>query len=151
MAKNETEVGITRQPVPKPRTAIQQHKLEKNRRKSKHLGKNVGGFSYSSDVNPYLNPRSVREEILVDYLLEEGFASDEKSAQAIAGAMSEEWVQSIMEDSKLPTQPIDKTVRPAQPRLGSDTGPGSQARRPVERQQLRPLTASERESYKTIR
>ena len=151
MAKDETEVGITGQPVPKPRTAQQQYKLEKNRRKRKHLGKNVGGTQYSSDVNPYFNPRSVREEVLVDYLLGEGFASDEKSAQAIAGAMSEEWVQSIMEDSKLPTQPIDKTVRPAQPRLGPDTGPGSQARRPVERQRLRPLTASERESYKTIR
>ena len=100
MAKDETEVGITGQPVPKPRTAIQQYKLEKKRRERKHLGKNVGGFSYSSDVNPYLNPRSVREEILVDYLLEEGFASDEKSAQAIAGAMSEEWKDNILGEEK---------------------------------------------------
>jgi len=155
MAKDQTEVGITGQPVPKPKTAKQQYELEKNRRKKKHLGKNVGGTQYSSDVNPYFNPRSVREEIdtrrapkelldrlnssreghmaqdgpnrpaydarqrllrkahdrrkkmkeqydiydiIFSYLLDEGFASDEKSAQAIAGAMSEEWKQSIVEE-----------------------------------------------------
>jgi hypothetical protein len=54
------------------------------------------GKKYSSDVNPYFNPRSVREEVL-SYLLDEGFASDEKSAEAIMGAMSEEWVGSIVE------------------------------------------------------
>lgn len=59
---------------------------------SQHL---MGGSSSSSGFNP----RSVREELLVDYLLGEGFASDEKSAQAIAGAMSEEWVQSIVEQA----------------------------------------------------
>ena len=50
-------------------------------------------------TNPYLNPRSVREEVLVDYLLDEGFASDEKSAQAIVNSMSEEWIESIIEKS----------------------------------------------------
>ena len=45
----------------------------------------------------YENIRSVREEVLVDYLIGESFASDEKSAQAIIGAMSEEWRQSIIE------------------------------------------------------
>jgi hypothetical protein len=55
--KDQTEIGITGKPVPKPRTAKQQHELEKNRRKAKHLGKNVGGTQYSSDVNPYYNPR----------------------------------------------------------------------------------------------
>ena len=62
------------------------------------------GKKYSSDVNPYFNPRSVREEVL-SYLLDEGFASDEKSAEAILGAMSEAWVESIVEakvDKKLP-------------------------------------------------
>ena len=54
------------------------------------------GKKYSSDVNPYFNPRSVREEVL-SYLLDEGFASDEKSAEAIMGAMSEAWVESICE------------------------------------------------------
>lgn len=61
---------------------------------SQHL---MGGSSSSSGFNP----RSVREEFLVDYLLGEGFASDEKSAQAIVGAMSEEWVQSIVEGDAL--------------------------------------------------
>ena len=54
------------------------------------------GKKYSSDVNPYLNPRSVREEVL-SYLLDEGFASDEKSAEAIMGAMSDEWFETIIE------------------------------------------------------
>jgi len=96
--KDKTEVGITGQPVPKPTTAKKQHELEKKRRMRKHLGKNVGGEKYSSDVNPYFNPRSVREEVL-SYLLDEGFASDEKSAEAIMGAMSEAWIESIVEDA----------------------------------------------------
>jgi hypothetical protein len=96
MEKDKTEVGITGQPVPKPKTARQQHELEKKRRMRKHLGRNVGGTQYSSDVNPYLNPRSVREEVL-SYLLDEGFATDEKSAEAIMGAMSEAWIESILE------------------------------------------------------
>lgn len=55
--KDRTEVGITGKPVPKPRTPKKQYELEKKRRLAKHLGKNVGGTQYSSDVNPYYNPR----------------------------------------------------------------------------------------------
>jgi hypothetical protein len=55
--KDQTVPGITGKPVPKPRTAKQQHELEKKRRQRKHLGTNVGGTQYSSDVNPYYNPR----------------------------------------------------------------------------------------------
>jgi hypothetical protein len=55
--KDQTEIGITGKPVPKPTTAKKQHQLEKNRRKAEHLGKNVGGVQYSADVNPYYNPR----------------------------------------------------------------------------------------------
>jgi hypothetical protein len=95
--KDKTEVGITGKPVPKPKTAKQQYELEKRRRERRHLGRNVGGTQYSSDVNPYFNPRSVREEVL-SYLLDEGFASDEKSAEAIMGAMSEAWIESIVEE-----------------------------------------------------
>jgi hypothetical protein len=36
-------------------------------------------------------------DIILSYLLDEGFASDEKSAEAILGAMSEAWVESISE------------------------------------------------------
>jgi hypothetical protein len=39
---------------------------------------------------------NVTEEVL-SYLLDEGFASDEKSAEAIMGAMSEAWIESIVE------------------------------------------------------
>jgi hypothetical protein len=56
---------------------------------SQHL---MGGSGSSSSFNP----RSVREEVL-SYLLDEGFASDEKSAEAIMGAMSEDWKDSIVE------------------------------------------------------
>jgi hypothetical protein len=111
--KDKTEVGITGKPVPKPKTAKQQYELEKKRRMGKHLGKNVGGTQYSSDVNPYLNPRSIREEI-VSYLLDRGFASDRKSAEAIVGAMSEEWKQNITEavyGGESPTDtPADKRM-----------------------------------------
>jgi hypothetical protein len=44
----------------------------------------------------YENTRSIREEIL-SYLLDEGFASDEKSAEAIMGAMSEDWKKTIID------------------------------------------------------
>ena len=56
---------------------------------SQHL---MGGSSGSSSFNP----RSVREEVL-SYLLDEGFASDEKSAEAIMSAMSEAWIESIVD------------------------------------------------------
>lgn len=58
MAKDRTEVGITGKLIPKPRTAKQQYELEKKRRMEKHLGKNVGGTQYRSDVTPYYNPRA---------------------------------------------------------------------------------------------
>lgn len=57
MAKDQTVVGITGKPVPKPGSAKKQYELEKKRRQEKHLGKNVGGAQYKSDVNPYYNPR----------------------------------------------------------------------------------------------
>ena len=103
--KDATEIGITGLPIPKKkRSPAKQHELEKKRRMRKHLGKNVGGEKYSSDVNPYFNPRSVREEVL-SYLLDEGFASDEKSAKAIMGAMSEVWIESIVEKFELAADP----------------------------------------------
>lgn len=64
MTKDQTEVGITGKPVPKPRTAKQQYELEKKRRMEKHLGTNVGGQQYSSGKKYYVpstggtNPRA---------------------------------------------------------------------------------------------
>ena len=40
-------------------------------------------------------------DVILSHLLDEGFASDEKSAEAIMGSMSEAWVESIVE--KAPT------------------------------------------------
>lgn len=101
--KDATEIGITGKPIPKKkRSPKKQYKFEKERREN--LGQNVGGHTYRSDVSPNFNPRSVREEVL-SYLLDEGFASDEKSAEAIMSAMSEAWIESIVEAS--PTTSIN--------------------------------------------
>ena len=55
-----------------------------------------GGKKYTTEL--------AKEQFIYNYLLDEGFASDEKSVQAIAGAMSESWIESIVEvwSSKLP-------------------------------------------------
>ena len=92
--KDSAERKAERAAARRPLTPGERYEQEKSAR----------GKKYSSDVNPYFNPRSVREEVL-SYLLDEGFASDEKSAEAILGAMSEAWVESIVEakvDKKLP-------------------------------------------------
>ena len=109
--KDETEEGITGLPIPKKKMSPEKrHVFEKERRKErKKRGDERVGNTFSqhrmtgsrSSGSEYENIRSVREEILVDYLLEEGFASDEKSAQAIASVMSEEWKQSIVEGDDL--------------------------------------------------
>ena len=106
MAKDETEEGITGQPIPKRKLGpAKRHKFEKKRRAArKERNDPRAGDSFSQHRmtgsrghgSEYQNTRSVREEVL-SYLLDEGFASDEKSAQAIANAMSEEWKQNIIE------------------------------------------------------
>ena len=60
---------------------------------------------------------NVREEVL-SYLLDEGFASDEKSAEAIMDAMSEAWIVSIV-DEGFKKMNRGKIERQAQ-RLGGD-------------------------------
>ena len=55
-------------------------------------------FTYAGkEYSTKMKENYVNEEYLIDYLLGEGFASDEKSAEAIMGAMSEEWKHSIIE------------------------------------------------------
>jgi len=112
--KDATEIGFTGKPIPKKkRSPKNQYEFEKKRRKN--LGQNVGGHTYRSDVSPNFNPRSVREEVL-SYLLDEGFASDEKSAEAIMGAMSESWIESIVEeilDEEKKEFPSDKVNKKA--------------------------------------
>jgi hypothetical protein len=120
LANEETEIGITGKKIPKPRTAKQQHELEKKRRLKKHLGKNVGGTQYSSDVNPYFNPRSVREKVepdlfdaILEHLIAEGYADTNESALAIMANMSEEWREGILDEERLAKiQVIDGDKKP---------------------------------------
>ena len=113
-AKDETEEGITGQPIPKRKLGpAKRHEFEKKRREERKKRNDPReGDSFSQHRmtgsrghgSEYENTRSVREEVL-SYLLDEGFASDEKSAEAIMGAMSEAWIESIVEakvDKKLP-------------------------------------------------
>lgn len=84
--------------IERHRENVKKYEQEKAKRASRPSGYGYSQYlSKGSSSSSGFNPRSVREEILVDYLLDEGFASDEKSAQAIASVMSEEWIQSIVE------------------------------------------------------
>lgn len=109
--KDETEEGITGLPIPKKKMSpAKRHQFEKKRRaERKNRGDDRVGDTFSQhrmtgsrgrgseyEVNPRVSYRH-NEEYLIGYLLDEGFASDEKSAKAIAGAMSEEWKDNIIE------------------------------------------------------
>jgi len=130
----------------------------------RHAG--VSRSDREDSSNPRRNPRHNANkenpaesfdlfDYLLEYLVAEGYADTNKAALAIMANMSEEWKQSIMEGpggmmmsaaSKGRGEvTVDKTPRPAAPR-GPATGPGSMAR---PQQSLRPLTTSEKESYKT--
>jgi len=95
----KAERAAARKANKKPLTPAEKYEQEKAARASR----GSSGYGYSqhlmggSGSSSGFNPRSVREEVLVDYLLDEGFASDEKSACAIVGAMSEAWRESIVE------------------------------------------------------
>ncbi len=90
MAKDQTEVGITGKPVPKPRTAKQQYELEKKRRMQKHLGTNVGGQQYTSGAKYYVpstggtNPRArtFKEFVEIAEVIKEETAVADKPATA---------------------------------------------------------------------
>lgn len=58
----------------------------------------TGSRGHGSQYDNPLAVRLQREEIIVDYLLDEGYASDESSAFAIMSAMSEDWKNMILED-----------------------------------------------------
>lgn len=99
--KESAERKAERAAARRPLTPGERYEQEKAARAKKGFS----GYGYSqhlmggSQSSSNFNPRSVREEVL-SYLLDEGFASDEKSAEAIIGAMSETWVESIMEQKK---------------------------------------------------
>lgn len=109
--KDETEEGITGLPIPKKKMSPKKrHQFEKKRREerkkrgdervgdtfSQHRMTGSRGHGSEYESNPRISYRH-NEEYLIGYLLDEGFASDEKSAKAIAGAMSEEWKDNIIE------------------------------------------------------
>jgi hypothetical protein len=114
MAKDKTVIGITGKPIPKPRTAKQQYELEKKRRMEKHLGKNVGGVQYSSDVTPYYNPRArtFREFVEIAEAV-----SDSDRALARSGLLSkraddlQKEIDAVTSGKKTKTQTATRTAR----------------------------------------
>ena len=106
-AKDETEEGITGLPIPKKKMSpAKRHEFEKKRNAERKKRKDPrAGDSLSINRmtgsgghgSTYSVPSRFKEEFVVNYLLDEGFASDEKSAEAIMGAMSEAWVENIRE------------------------------------------------------
>jgi hypothetical protein len=132
--KDETEEGITGLPIPKKKMSpAKRHEFEKKRnaerkkRKDPRAGDSLsinrmtGSRGHGSE---YKSTRSVREEVL-SYLLDEGFASDEKSAEAIMGAMSEAWVESIVEAVVSSTGQINPPIKagpmfPKAPNMGAN-------------------------------
>jgi hypothetical protein len=94
-AQRATERAAARRPL----TPGERYDQEKAAKKDKS-----GGFSQhrmtgsGGHGSTYSVPSRFKEEFVVNYLLDEGFASDEKSAEAIMGAMSEAWVESIVEE-----------------------------------------------------
>ena len=104
--KAAAERKAERAAAKKPLTPAERYEQEKAARKDKsgsfsqHRMTGSGGHG-----SEYRVSSRFREEFVINYLLDEGFASDEKSAEAIIGAMSEAWVESIVEakvDKKLP-------------------------------------------------
>lgn len=97
--KAAAERKAERAAAKKPLTPAERYEQEKAARKDKsgsfsqHRMTGSGGHG-----SEYRVSSRFREEFVINYLLDEGFASDEKSAEAILGAMSEAWVESIVEE-----------------------------------------------------
>jgi hypothetical protein len=91
------ERKAARSAAKKPLTPAERYEQEKAARKDKSGSFSQHRMSGSrGHGSEYQNTRSIREEVL-SYLLDEGFASDEKSAEGIMSAMSEAWIESICE------------------------------------------------------
>jgi hypothetical protein len=94
-AQRATERAAARRPLT-PGEKYDQEKATKKDKSSdfsRHRMTGSGGHGSTYSVSSRF-----KEEFVVNYLLDEGFASDEKSAEAILGAMSEAWVESIVEE-----------------------------------------------------
>jgi hypothetical protein len=96
-AERKAERAAARRPLT-PGEKYDQEKATKKDKSSdfsRHRMTGSGGHGSTYSVSSRF-----KEEFVVNYLLDEGFASDEKSAEAILGAMSEAWVESIVEETK---------------------------------------------------
>jgi hypothetical protein len=113
-AKDETEEGITGQPIPKRKLGpAKRHEFEKKRREERKKRNDpragdslsqhrmTGSRGHGSE---YENTRSVREEIetdlfdiILEHIVSEGYADTNEAALAIMANMSEEWRESIVE------------------------------------------------------
>jgi hypothetical protein len=106
------ERKAARSAAKKPLTPAERYEQEKAARKDKSNSFSQHRMSGSrGHGSEYQNTRSIREEVL-SYLLDEGFASDEKSAEAIMGAMSEGWIDVILTEKTKKTEvaPAAKTA-----------------------------------------
>jgi hypothetical protein len=102
--KAAAERKAARSAAKKPLTPAERYEQEKAARKDKSGSFSQHRMSGSrGHGSEYQNTRSIREEVL-SYLLDEGFASDEKSAEAIMGAMSEGWMDVILTEKTKKTE-----------------------------------------------
>jgi hypothetical protein len=134
---------------PKPLTPAQRYEQEKATRQAKggkgysggysaHLmGGNVRSSSYDRHSRRIVQEESDFYDIIFSHLLDEGYADTEEAATAIMANMSEEWRQSIVEQSNSLVTPQQKRadelkygmkrttpVPPASP-IGAKVKPGS--------------------------
>ena len=96
--KAAAERKVEREAARRPLTPGERYDQEKATKKDKSSDfsrhRTTGSGGHGSE---YRVSSRFKEEFVINYLLDEGFASDEKSAEAILGAMSEAWVESIVE------------------------------------------------------
>jgi hypothetical protein len=101
-AQRATERAAARRPLTPGEKYDQEKATKKDKSSDFSRHRMTGSGGHGSE---YRVPSRFKEEFVVNYLLDEGFASDEKSAEAILGAMSEAWVDSIFEKFELAADP----------------------------------------------
>ena len=103
-------------------------KIEKSHEREANIRKQIDTISPNNNIR-----RLTREEFdcLLDYLLDEGYATDVKSGIKIVDCMSEEWAADVLEE---------KYVRGVS--VGKKKGKGSDGQGPEENQRKRESTLS---------
>ena len=118
-----------------PKQSQQKSAANKNRPESEKRSKTVEPQNSFGNRLTRSDKQGIRDsyeydlyDIILSHLLDEGFASDEKSAEAIMGAMSEAWVESIVEGNPLPdmVNKVGNNVKKGLGQVGNALGiPGS--------------------------